>query len=87
MPEPLIVRVHTNPETGDRTLTVDAWPRETKIDAAFLAQADERCVKRVDDLVTVTVANGQAVYELGEPDLYTMAWTARLVSSRLSEAP
>lgn len=87
MVEPLVFRQDTNPDTGDVTIRVDVerWPRHIEIGATALTQFDASFCCRDGNLVTFTVANGQATYELGDFSPYSMAYPATLVSSRLSE--
>lgn len=85
--EMLLVKTHVD-AAGNRTLTVDAWPRETMIDSFLIAQSDPEHLRRVGDAVIIEVANGRAVYELtGDMNIASVAYPARLVSSRLTEEP
>ena len=86
MSEPIVMRTEiVNVETDERRLTVDYWPRETTIDAYVMVTVDPAVMQRDGDRVTITVANGQAVYQLGESSVYPMVRPAYLISSRLTE--
>lgn len=87
MSEPIILTVHQD-EHGSRTTTVMNWPRETMFDPAIFGQADPAHLVRDGDCVTITVANGRAVYELlGGDDDPHLSIPARLISARLSDPP
>ncbi len=86
MSEPIVVHTEiVNPESGERRLTVRRWPAGTLIDEVALVNADPDVMRRDGDTVTITVSNGRAVYQLGEPSVYSMAYPAYLISSRLTE--
>jgi hypothetical protein len=83
----IIVTVHQDGR-GWRTTTVEDWPRETFFDDSIFGQTDPAQLSLRGDLVTITVSNGQAVYQLlpGASDGWygRLALPARLVSSRLT---
>jgi hypothetical protein len=79
--EPIVVRVEYT-----KRVTVESWPRETSFDCYLLKTADPEMMTVDGDEVTITVANGQAVYRLGPEELTAPVRPAYLVSSRLSEA-
>lgn len=86
MSEPIILTVH-QAEDGTRTTTVDRWPSSTMFDESIFGQSDPAQLSVAGDIVTVTVTNGQAVYQLvrdptADPRL---SIPARLISARLSE--
>lgn len=86
MSEPITLTVHQI-EDGTRITTVDSWPRETMFDDSIFGQADPAQLNVTGDTVTVTVSNGEAVYQLlrGATDDPRLSIPARLVSSRLTE--
>lgn len=75
-----------DPETNERRVTVERWPREIAIDAVVLKQADPDLMRIDDDVVTFTVDNGQAVYRVGDFSQVAMVYQACLVSARLTDA-
>lgn len=79
--EPLILHAEVI-----KRVTVDSWPRETSFDCYLLKTADPELMTVDGDEVTITVANGQAVYRLGPEELTAPIRPAYLVSSRLTEA-
>lgn len=87
MGEPIILTVY-QARDGTRTTTVASWPRETMFDESIFGQSDPAQLAVSGDIVTVTVSNGQAVYQLlkGATDDPRLSIPARLVSSRLSVA-
>lgn len=89
MLEPLEVTVHVDPDTGEQTTTVKAWPRETAIDFYLFGQAnrDGSCSIEVEDaVITLRFSNGQATYRLAlsETDGASSSIPMYLIASRLS---
>lgn len=82
--EPIIVHTQQQPD-GSRILTVETWPRETSFEDYFLTTADPSLVHVDGDMVTLTVANGEATYHLGAHDGLRLWREARLVSARLTD--
>lgn len=50
----------------DGRVTVDYWPDRAWCSATLLEVADPAHIHREGDLITITVSNGEAVYQLGE---------------------
>lgn len=48
---------------ADGRVTVDRFPTKIAVDGAFLDRADPAVVRRTDDGIEITVANGSATYK------------------------
>ena len=66
-------------------LTVDRWPSYVRFDAALIASADPSHLRRDDDVITMHVANGRAVYCVVADDILTVSALACLESCWLQE--
>lgn len=81
-PDPLTFTLHTDAD-GQRSVTVDRWPREIEVDEIVVKNSDPDIMKRAGDTLTFKVANGRAVYQIVGASLTRMTMRAQLESCML----
>ena len=84
---------HYDHETHEKTLTVDRWTKEMRVDRTFLyasRHVQDFVYDRRRGLLTITVSNGKAVYQrnTAAPGIIGRGVvTFRLVEGTITEGP